>query len=126
MAGCHGGIGAVFDLGNGALDSGLRGDGVLCAELPRPSVALVSIVKFRGCALLSAVADGASAFGASAMLLLSRSLIPLVLPLHTEQLQPEEFSSTDGSAEGRGSSLVGCRRRRSRTLMKVIIFGWPH
>ena len=105
MAGCDGGIGALFALGNGVLDSGLRGDGVLCAELRRPSAALVSIVKFRGCALLSTAADGASAFGSSDMLRMSRSLMPLVLPLHTEWLQPEEFSSTEGSAEGRAGAL---------------------
>lgn len=106
MAGCHGGgIGALFALGNGALDTGLRGDGVLCAELPRPSGALVSIVKFRGCALLPTAADEASAFGSSAMLRMGRSLTSLVLPLHTEWLQPEEFSGTEESAEGRAGAL---------------------
>lgn len=105
IAGCHGGIGALFALGNGALDCGLSGEGVLCAELPRPSAALVSIVKFRGGALLSAVADVASAFGSSVMLRMSRSLTPLVLLLHAEWLQPEEFSSTGGSSEGRAGAL---------------------
>lgn len=105
MAGCHGGIGELFALGNGALDSGLSGDGVLCVELPPPSAAVVSIVKFRGCALLSTEADGASAFGSSDMLCVNRSLTPLILPLHTERLQPEEFSSTEGSDEDRAGAL---------------------
>jgi hypothetical protein len=86
----------VFALGNGVLDDGLRGDGVLCAELPRPSAALVSIVKFRGGALFSTAADGASAFGSSDMLRMSRSLTSLGLLLHTEWLQPEDFSSKEG------------------------------
>ena len=114
MAGCHGGIGALSALGKGSLDIGLRGEGDLCAELPLPSWALVSIVKFRGGALLSTAADGASAFGSSVMLRMSRLLTPSVLPLHVERGVGQRNSPAQ-----MGSPVVAgerCRRERLHTL----------